>query len=258
MSVASSSVIVTPTKDPHMLWIALLASFPLVLLAACDTGVIPDQLEAFSAVPDGLEDDYKGATVEGTLAATGSLADFDLAVAPTDGSPVVTVTVHSPGHSMLADLDGISVRTVLSDMGLDGERSLFLFDEHGPLYIGNVGFSETDVAALFGTGFAAFGETVGTHRDKQYDWTYTTGVFQTDDGPVSLLPGEADTFLIGGDTWRMVVIAAYQVDPRPNAALPCGGISDLLSYEMLRVTTAPEPETIVPTAGDDFAYIGCL
>lgn len=44
----------------------------------------------------------------------------------------------------------------------------------------------------------------------------------------------------------------------PSIALPCGGISDLLSYEMIRVAAAPEPAKLTRAANAKLAHLGCM
>lgn len=221
-----------------------------LFLSACSTGVVPEQLDAFRA--DLSDGNYDELVTSGELSVRGEGSDFTLAI---DGQ---AIRVHSPGLSDLMTLDGQELQVSLSWAGLHGERSAWVADDHGPVYIADAGWGIPEVDVAFGEGFASWGQTVATARDDQYDWSWTQVDFRTDAGVVSLLPGEVASFRVNGDLYRVVVLAAYQVDARPMAALPCGGISDMLSYEMMRVTSEPEPQVIVRDPSSEFAYLGCL
>ena len=221
------------------------------------TGEAVEQLEAAEMhLADATSDPFQAVSASGASTVTGAERDFSLTVA--DASGDVTIALHVPGMSDLTSFDGRAVDVELTGAGLHEERAVFVSDDAGPLFIVDDGWHQSEVEALMGQGFASWGETVGERTDEQYDWTYTKGVFQTDDGEVALLPGEAQTIQIDGVSWRVVVIAAYQVNPHPDAALPCGGISDLLSYELLRLDT-PAPAAVI-TRPDNalMAHLGCL
>ena len=235
----------------------MLTAALVLSLVACNA-LIPEQLEAAAVTPDGsaVEDTWAAVDVTGTLSVSGADQDWTLAVPDQAGS--VVVKLHSPGHSDLTEMDGTQTRVEVSESGLHGERGMLLSDEEGPVYFLDHGGWSWRAEELFGAGFVTWGDVMAEDRDDQYNWDYTTAVFQTDNGPVALLPGDVDSLRIDGDLWRVVVIAAYRVDPHPRAALPCGGISDMLSYEMVRVDTAPEPIFLSRPAGLQLAYMGCL
>lgn len=234
----------------------------LVVLAGCGeeategpqgpTGTIPEQLEAL-VVAAGTSD--AEVQHQGALAVSGGERDFSLDVAAAAGAE--KIDVHTPGSSDLSTLDGRTATVALSPTGLHQERSVVITDDTGPLYIADVGHG-VDADALFGEGFVQWGEVVGTDSDELYDWEYTSAVFKTDEGEIKVLPGETATLALGGATYRVAVIAAYQVTPHEGAALPCGGISDLLSYELLRVEAAPEPVKLTRLADAQLAHLGCM
>jgi len=236
----------------------------LLLVAACGgdatpgpTGEVVEQLEAAEVHPvDAQGDAFEGMAVSGALSVTGADRDFTLTVADPSGEQ--SIDLHLPGKSELLSLDGRDVELELSGAGLHEERAVFVRDEAGPLFIVDDGWHRDDVEALMGEGFVTWGETVGTTSDDQYDWTYTTALFQTDDGEVALRPGEAQTITVDGVSWRVVAIAAYQVTPHPDAALPCGGIDDMLSYELMRVEAEAPATTIVRPSDATMAHLGCL
>jgi len=237
----------------------LLLAAPLSVLAlACSntsqTGTIPEQLEAVAVLPTGGS--FDAISASGDLAVTAEGRDFTLTITPAAG-PAVEISVHSPTTN-LAKLDGLTVDADVSQSGLHEERSLVISDDGGVVYAADVGQFNDTIVAAFGADFATWGATVATDSDELYDWTYTSAKFQTDDGPVEILPGNAKTVVIAGDTYRIGVIAAYEVEAHPDAALPCGGISDLLSFEMLRIAEAEEPATVTRAAGADLAHNGCF
>jgi hypothetical protein len=229
----------------------------LAALAGCaggPTGEAPEQLEAVAVqtTMDELQTDLPG-----TLAVSGSGRDFKLEVG--SGDSLVAIDVHSPGLSNLAKLDGRDAIVRLAQAGIHTERSLSIVDNSGPLYVANVGHGvDKDVEAWFGSGFARWGEASARLSDETYEWEYTSAVFKTDEGEVSVFPASTATLKLNGATYRVAVIAAYKVTPHPDAALPCGGISDLLSYELLRVEEAEEPEKLGRHPELQFAHLGCM
>lgn len=234
----------------------------LLGLAACGsdtesspstTGVVPEQLEAIEV---GLASSENEVVFSGVLAITGAERDFNLEVLQVEGGSFSS-TVHSPGMSDLSQLEGLSATLTLTPSGLHGERSVIVTDGDGPVYVADVGHG-VDADSLFGAGFVSYGETLGTATDESYDWEFTPVVFQSDDGPVAVEPGKTGAITVLGASYRVAVIAAYKVTPHPDAALPCGGISDLLSYELLRVATAAPAVEIVRPADKQLAHLGCM
>lgn len=236
---------------------ALLAA-SLSAVAACSgqspSGTTPEQLEALAVSG---EQGYDPVQHQGKLTVAGVERDYQLTIA--EAAKPVTLGVHTPGMSDLATLDGRTVTATLEAAGLDGERSLVLSDDQGAAYLASVGHGlEAETTRLFGSGFARWGDTIGTSRDDSYDWEYTPAVFATDTGDVAVDAGETATLTLRGATWRVAVIAAYKVTPHPDAALPCGGISSLLSYEMLRVEVAPPAVKLVRPSSAKLAHLGCM
>jgi len=240
---------------------SVLRAFPFLALslaavAGCNgnesTGVVPEQLEAVEVAG---EMEYEEVQIEGALSVTGTERDFTLSLETSAGSR--ELSIHSPGMSDLSLLNGRSVTAKLANKGLHEERSVVISDDKGTAYVADVGHG-VDADALFGEGFVRWGETVGTSSDDLYDWEYTPAVFKTDEGEIEVLPGDTANLKIKGATWRVAVIAAYKVTPHPDAPLPCGGISDLLSYEMIRVETAKEPVKLTRMANAKLAHLGCM
>ncbi|MCB9763334.1 MAG: hypothetical protein H6739_26445 [Alphaproteobacteria bacterium] len=230
----------------------------LPLLAACTTNApAPDQLEAGGAILSTLEDDFEALDVLGTLSVSGEGQDHTLAIVePDDG--LVTFDVHSPGSSDLALLDGREITASLLPFGFSEERSLILSDDVGPAYILDAGFSMDAVNTALGSDVVAVGEVLAEDSDDTWSWTYVALDLHTDDGLVTLLPGDVADVRIGGHPWRAVAIGGYDREARPHAALPgCPVLEDLLSYELLRLDAPAQDDVVVRPADLSPAAIGC-
>jgi hypothetical protein len=130
-----------------------------------------------------------------------------------------------------------------------------LSDDQGPVFVADPGTSSAMSEALFGRAIVRFGPGVGATVDEHARTNQHLAVFATDTGDVGLLPGEVETLDIGGLSWRVVVVAAYQTHPLEEVA--CGAVDDVLSYEMLRVD-APVPAAFVERPVDLVeASLGC-
>lgn len=246
----------TSLRSPAL---ALVLAAPFALaIAACNGSTTPsdtpppEQLEALAVTG---EAQYEEITHQGNLIITGSERDFSVEIEEHDFAS--KIGVHTPGKSDLSKLNGRAATVKLANAGLHEERSIIITDEAGPLYVADVGHG-VDSDAMFGKGFVTWGEAVATNSDDLYDWEYTPAVFKTDKGDVSVLPGDTETIEVSGASYRVAVIAAYRVTPHPDAALPCGGISDLLSYELLRVEEKPAPVKITRPTTAKLAHLGCM
>lgn len=236
--------------------------FPLLaalsLVGCGSSGDIPDQLEAVAVdiTPDSdAFDAFNGFTAAGTLEVAGEGRSVALELQAE--AVTLDIDLHTPGSVDLQAFSGSVVTLEASESGLHGERNLAIQDEQGVVYLAQAGYRQDLTESLFGAGFASYGAEVGTDRDRQYDWTYTTARFETDDGPVELLPGEKDVIRVGGNAYEVTVVSAYQVEARPRALLPCGGIGDMLSFELVRVE-AGEPDFVERPEGAAMAHLGCL
>jgi hypothetical protein len=164
----------------------------------------------------------------------------------------ITLVVHSAGMSDLSRLDGRRLTADLGEVDAEGQRSVILSDESGPVYIADAGVDRAFSQALPVS--VVTGEVVTELRDDLGAWSFETAVFQTDAGPVELLPGEVETLRIHGVHWRTVVVASYHSLPKEQA---CGETYDLLSYEMLRVDGPGEADMVERPAELPMAYFGC-
>lgn len=231
-----------------VLLLALLASF-----SACDTGssIAEAQLESLSFESDALiSEEGDTYTFTGDLSASGADRDYSLAVSDATGV-LMSAELHTPGGLDLSVLDGKagSVSVYPDWTGATAEL-VAISDESGLAYVANRGRSGGDLDTWFGADFASYGEELGTDRDQNFNWTFHTVRFQTDDGAVELAPGEIDTITVGGAMWQVVVIAAYDRELRPNGEQSdCGPPDDLISYEMIRVAAKVSPTSQARLAG---------
>jgi hypothetical protein len=139
-----------------------------------------------------------------------------------------------------------------------------LTDDAGPLYVADVGIG-VDRDKLFGKGFVTWGEPVatevtrlGTTGASDYqEKGYTPAVFATDNGPVSLLPGEVGTIQVHGAIYRAAVITAYTIEYQSGEGVACGDTSTL-SYELFRVSAKPEAKKVTRPASLPPARLGCV
>lgn len=221
----------------------LVAALPL-LLAACETPA-DQQLESFglqitSDDPEVNEFWYEG-SVAGQATVTG--AERDLTVTIDGADDEVRLDVHSPALTDLTVFDGTDVTVDLS-MG-----SVVIRDDEGIAYAADAGGHRWQLEEELGQGFVDWGSAIRTELDGSEMYTYTTAVFQGDDGPVVVHPGDSDTVRIDGIDWDVTVIAAYKVEETVPFMALCGGTPDVLSYEMLRVEQVREPRTIARPEG---------
>lgn len=188
----------------------------------------------------------------GTLAATrsdgASSVDLTLTIDETD------FAIHSPTGIDLSDFVGTEITA-----SIRGEwmmpTSLELHDAQGLVYVvesgaGNV-FSAIDVQ---------YGETLGQIVDEDdYQRIFHALEVSTDDGVVSVKPGEVVTIHINNVSYRFGAIAAYEIDTIPNGEYTdCGGESPILSYELVRITEEKTWPALVRPAGLEMAlYSGC-
>lgn len=221
-----------------------------------DPGVVPEQLEALDlAITSG---DNQISSSAGVLAISG--ADRQFAVQVGTGPELVAFDLHSPGASPLSSLDGLDATVQFTEQGMGG-RSVVISDATGPVYFGIVGDSPSlaPISETFGADFVSWGERVGSEGDGTFVWTYAPAVFNTDTGPVELLPGEVDSIVVDGVEWRVVVTASYQVDVDPTASeLPGCSPESLLGFELLRVADQPVTISKLTRLPDAVvSYVGC-
>lgn len=235
----------------------------LSLLAGCGgsgspstTGEIPEQLEALNV--DAGSGSSGPASLSGAVAIEGAERDYTLSIEVAGTKKAIAV--HTPGASPLAKLAGDEVEIETTEGGFGGP-SLFVSDSVGPRYLAVFGDGQALGAAeeRLGKGFVRSGAEVASETDGTFVWSYRKAVFKTDDGDVSLDPGQVKTLKIDGVSWRAVVIASYQVSANPDATeLPGCSPESLLGFELLRLSEPPATESPIrrlPKA--TVAYAGC-
>ena len=233
----------------------LVIALPLAL-AACDEPA-DLQLESFgleitsSDEPDAGEPWFEMST-GGYATVTGAERDLTLTVVSADEE--TELAVHTPAMSDLSVVHGAQVTVEVIG------NSLVIGDEDGLLYAADGGGSRWRLEDDLGEGFVDYGSTLREELDSGDIYTYTTAVFQGDDGPVEIQPGDSDTVVIDGTSWDVTVIAAYQIRPADPlmAVAACGGTPDILSYEMIRVEQPREPRTLVRPEGLPMAALSGL
>ncbi|MCK6525362.1 hypothetical protein L6R49_28485 [Myxococcota bacterium] len=238
---------------------APLVTLPFVLFTACGGGATPpEQLEAATATPALVQEEFTDLSAAGALQVSGEGQDLTLTVG--EGEGALTVDVHSAGRTDLSALSGLSVTADLLVWGFESSRSLLLRDEAGGLlYALDAGWSLDAVNEALGAERLRWGDEVATDKDDTWTWSYTSLIVSTDDGELSLLPGDVANITLDGVPWRLAVVAAYAREVRPNAALPgCPVLDDVLSYELLRLETAGEDDVLIRPEGLDPASAGCL
>jgi len=224
-----------------------------------------DQLEAMEGtLLEGApaDDDWGAAERTGIVTIEGADGDYSLDVDDPvgDWSTAFVMDLHLPGQTELAALSGQTLTVEAVEMQWDEwPRSVVISDETGPLMVADAGYDSARVEEIFGEGFVSHGETVGVTTDETWQWTYTSVVFQTDEGPVSLLPGEVTTIIIDGQPWRAAASAAYLREAQPDAMLPgCPIVQDMLAYELMRLSESGSYDALLERAADaDAASIGC-
>ncbi|MFT3775113.1 MAG: hypothetical protein QM820_57940 [Minicystis sp.] len=231
----------------HGFFASALCAVGLSFLAGCGgagpsvTGTVPEQLEALDVKAGSSASSPQ--SLGGALTVAGAERDYTLSV--DTGSAKTSITVHTPGSSPLAKLAGEAMEIETTEGGFAGP-SLFVSDASGPAYLAVFGDGLAISAAeeRLGKGFVRSGDEVASETDGTFIWSYRKAVFKTDDGDVTLDPGQVKTLHLGGQTWRAVVIASYQVSTNPDAsALPDCSPESLLGFELFRLSDPPATET---------------
>lgn len=242
-------------KRARMLRLRTVLTPLLLSLAACGDGLVeefgtpPSQLEAIGVSGD---TDYDAIECSGVLTVTGSERDFTLTIADPSGDK--TFDLHTPGMSDLRTLDGKTVTFSLT--AGTSARSVLITDASGPLYLGQMagGFE-----GVMGDDFATAGETIAQKIVRAENhatiWTWGSEVFKSDDGDVSLEPGEVGAVTRGGQLYRVTLIASYGVQ-HVGEEVECGE-TGLGAYEVLRVDTRPAALKLVRPANRGGATRSC-
>lgn len=222
-----------------------LSVLSLFVVVACDTTEAPEQLEASYATNDQLEDHYDESSASGLASVSGADRDWSIVFVGED-EVTTTLGLHLPGGSDLSAYDGQSLSVDLGWAWGDDSRWIGISDEDGLALIVQPNHLQGPAADTFGLDFVGYGDEISTGKLSDeygtYKVSYRYARFQTDDGPVDVLPGEPFEARIDGQDWRVVVHASFEVTDKPKDMPGCGGgISDTLGYEMQRLDEAAEP-----------------
>jgi hypothetical protein len=226
----------------------------VIALLGCTTtsGEQPDQLEAPEA-SHGDEPENASSIVGDDASVEGAGRDWSVGVMVDDANEEVT-ELHVPGESDLSVLEGASLTIELGTAWGNDTRTVRIDDESGPRFLVQTAEEFGPASDVFGAGFVAFGDEVGTGtmEDEYGTWkvAYREAVFETDDGAVAASPGEPFVASIDGDDWRIVVHGSFEVTDTPNELPGCGGgIETTLSFEMLKIDATAPTEPLAPLAG---------
>lgn len=213
--------------------------------------VAPEQLEALELVA--LTDDEGETHFGGTLAVTGGPRDYTLSVS--EAGDLQEFHIHSSGESDLGSLNGREVEVAV--IFEHPRYALVLTDEAGPLYIANGGTAESFIESELGRSWVKPGETVAKTKEDGHRVRYTSLVFDSDDGPVALLPGEVERVELDGVAWRAAPIAAWDAERMSGPTLRCSSMLSSLSYELLRLETPMTPASVARDQNREIARYGC-
>ena len=190
------------------------------------------QLEGGSVTSEACPDTY---SCDATDIATGPLEVTRTAVDPAADLAItvdgVAFSVHSPTGVDLSEFVGSEVTA-----SMRGEWmvpiSFELHDTDGPVYV-----LETGRGNVFSVVPVDFGEDLGfIIDDDDYQLTFHAIDVSTDDGVVSVKPGDVVTIHVGGASYRFAAIASYTAGEIPGGEYAdCGGRLSVLSYELLRI-----------------------
>jgi hypothetical protein len=197
-------------------------------------------LEAFEAHSTSATEQYEGSVDEGTFGVTGGDRDWTLT-----GEDGAVVTVHAPGGSDFAGLDGQELAIELGSAWGDDTRPVLIESAEGVEFLAQTEESYGPAHDLYGASFARWGDELATGEVQDdygaYTLSYREAVFETDTGDVVVLPGEPTEVVVGGQRWRLVVHASFKVTAYPEAMPGCGGGTDsTLSFEMRRLSAEPD------------------
>lgn len=221
-----------------------------LLLACSDPAAELVRLEAFEAT-DARQTDLEAASASGPATVSGADRDWSLSVDLGDGS-LAQIDVHSPGASDLAVLDGKELAVELGSAWGEPSRNVSIDDESGPAFLVQI-TEGGPISDLFGDTFVAYGELLGSSSLEDEYGVYAVDSYsarlQTDAGEVEVMPGQPVAVVLDGQTWRVVVHAAFEVTDYPDTMPGCGGgLSSTLSLEMLRVDTEVDRGALEPSA----------
>lgn len=205
----------------------------LCVLAACGGDVEPtSEWEPNALRPPEIEPEEELETARldanGTLNVDGVGESQDLRFDTSTGPVHVTVdTPTAPDLTAWNDTEVLlSLRQGPSTLGMsitqDGEL-LYLLEPDGP------GAASDE---LLGPYLVATDTDLGRVTSSAWQGRLWSAVIRTDAGDVDLFPGQPVEVAIGGNTFRAILIASYDME---SVTAGCTMVSSRLAYELLRV-----------------------
>lgn len=233
-----------PASASHPFASSAVSALAMIAVAAAgcgkeDPGSAHQQANLDAAVvvlPDGDELEGNQRDYFGDLTVDGSDADFTITVHTATGAK--GIDVHSPGHSDLGLLDGLTARKVsIAAEPLSGELSLAIDDPEtgGVQYLVEPVEPGPLSEAVFGAGLIARGADLGALRVDAWNLDLTTALLRTDAGDVELMPGVPQEAAIDGVTYRAVLLASYTAELQLDGDVSCTGPAERLAFELLKV-----------------------
>jgi hypothetical protein len=180
-------------------------------------------------LPEDVRSDWQGdVTVDGS----GGNWNLDVRTA----SRTIKLDVHSAGHADLSVANGTGMAVSVQPETLSDELSLSIRDANGdPVYLLEPVEPGPLTQELFGLGLIARDEDLLTDNLNGWDLTFTSAVLRTDDGDLTLFPGEPHEVAIDGHTYRAILLESFTADLTEQGNLTCTGASERLAFELVRV-----------------------
>ena len=171
-----------------------------------------------------------------------------------------TFDYHSPSH---ADLSALAGRTLTASVSEQWDSAAPPFQlREGEQVVFAVEPAD-DGTGLFGETRWEYGEILGggdvvNEYDESTLVIFRAVTVHTDDGDLTVLPGEPASVVLDGATWRLTVLASYEIDPDnwPDGEMPGCGPSDMLSVELM-LTDEDAGEPLVRPTGRVAAMQSC-
>jgi len=148
----------------------------------------------------------------------------------------VTIEVHSSAHSDLSGLGLGGASVSVQPEPFSNELSLLVNDSNGDLaYLVEPVKPGPLTQEAFGLGLMAPSDDLGSIDVNGWTLSLTGAVIRTDSGDRDLLPGQPIEAVIGGISYRVVLVESFGADLSDPANVQCTGASDRLAFEMVRV-----------------------
>lgn len=157
--------------------------------------------------------------------------------------------LQSEGEPDLAGLDGLVGSVAVNTDGTEfwpdevfvgdelNYRSLTIHTDEAVEYETSSSEPYAGRPSLFGDGFVRYGEELGSFAHDYWLLTVYELVFVTDEGELTLGPGESATATLGGFTYRITALSAWTTEILDESVgqPKCGGLGDRAGYEVVRI-----------------------